>query len=87
MIVTTEQVAAALTALTQIATHLARIATALEDRAAPSPLDALRAAHPDWTWALQPRGDMGIVYEGRVDGADVAHDYIIVRFGSGISSR
>lgn len=79
MIVTTEQVAAALTALTQIATHLARIATALEDRPAPSPLDALRAAHPDWTWTPQERGDMGTVYEGDMGNADVSHDYIIVR--------
>lgn len=84
MIVTPPQVAAALTALTQIATHLARIATELEDRPAPSPLDALRAAHPDWTWAPQPRGSLGTVYEGRACDADVLHDYIIVRFGVGV---
>ena len=80
MIVTTEQVAAALTALTRIATHLARIATALEDRPAPSPLDALRAAHPDWTWTPHDSRAPGGSYEGRqCVTADVPHDYIILR--------
>lgn len=83
MIVTPAQVAAALTALVDIARHLARIATALEDRPAPSPLNALRAAHPDWTWGrLFKAADVS--YEGRLSGADTAHDYIIVRFGGGV---
>ena len=83
MIVTTEQVAAALTALVDIASHLARIATALDDRPAPSPLDALRASHPDWTWGRLFKAT-DVSYEGRLSGADVAHDYIIVRFGVGV---
>lgn len=79
MIVTPPQVAAALTALVDIATHLARIATALEDRPAPSPLDALRAAHPDWTWTPHDSRAPGGSYEGRMCDADVPHDYIILR--------
>lgn len=53
--------------LNSIAAHLARIAAALEDRAAPapSPLDALRAVHGDLSWLPVARGAMGTVYEAR----------------------
>lgn len=55
----------ALGALAQIPAALTRIATALEDRAKPSPLDAVRGAHGDLSWLPVARGAMGTVYEAR----------------------